>query len=152
MPCLLTSLQQIPLTRQLQTRINLNYKPLSSLSMDLKVMPRSNKGHKCILCIIDEVTNYLITVHIHQSRSEEIGDALIENIITKYCVPEYIIMDQDSAFISSLMNYLFKKFDIKIKTVASYNHQLLQAEHGIKSLSTILMKHLISLGQMWPKY
>ena len=27
-------------------------------------------------------------------------------------------MDQDSAFMSSLMNYLFKKFDIKIKTVA----------------------------------
>ena len=27
-------------TRQLQTRINLNYRPLSRLSMDLKVMPR----------------------------------------------------------------------------------------------------------------
>ena len=24
--------------------------------MNLKVMPRSNKGHKYILCIIDEVT------------------------------------------------------------------------------------------------
>ena len=53
---------------------------------------------------------------------------------------------------SSLMNYLFKKLDIKIKTVAPYNHQLLQAEHGIKSLSTILMKHLTSLSEMWPKY
>ena len=52
--------------------------------MDLKVMPRSYKGHKIILCIIDEVTNYLITVPIHQSRSEEIGNALIENIISKY--------------------------------------------------------------------
>ena len=51
-----------PPSRQLQTRINLNYRPLSRLSMDLKVMPRSSKGHKFILCIIDEVTNYLITV------------------------------------------------------------------------------------------
>ena len=47
---------------------------------------------------------------------------------------------------------MFSKFDIKIKTVAPYNHQSLQAEHGIKSLSTILMKHLTKLGQMWPKY
>ena len=31
-------------------------------------------------------------------------------------------MDQDSAFMSLLMNYLFKKLDIKIKTVALYNH------------------------------
>ena len=73
--------------------------------MDLKVMPRSNKGHIYILCIMDEVVNYLIMILIHQSRSEEIGDALIENVITKYCVSNYIVMDQESVFMSSLMNY-----------------------------------------------
>ena len=96
--------------------------------------------------------NYLITVPIYQSKAEEIGEALIEHVVTKYCVPDCIIMDQDSAFMSSLMNYLFNKFNIKIKTVAPYNHQSLQAEHGIKSLSTILTKHLTNLGQMWLKY
>ena len=120
--------------------------------MDLKVMSRSHKGHKYILCIIDEVTNYLVTDPIFQMRSEEIGEALIKNIRTKYCIPEYIIMDQDSTFMSSLMTYLFHRFGIKIKTVAPYNHQSLQAEHGIKSLSYILTKHLTNLGQMWPKY
>ena len=120
--------------------------------MDLKVMPRSHKDHKHILCIIDEVTNYLITVPIFQARSEEIGEALIENIITNYCIPEYIIMDQDSAFMSSLMTYLLDKFNIKIKTVAPYNHQSLQAEQGIKLLSNILTKYLTNLHQMWPKY
>ena len=149
--CQLTSKKRPP-SRQLQTRINLNYRPLSRLSMDLKVMPKSSKGHKFILCIIDEVTNYLITVPMYQSKVEEVGEALIQHIITKYCILICIIMDQDNAFMSSLMNYLFSKFNIKIKTVAPYNHQLLQAEHGIKSLSTILTKHLTKLGQMWPKY
>ena len=50
------------------------------------------------------------------------------------------------------MNYLFTKLNIKIKTVALFNHKSLQAEHGIKSLSTILTKHLTEQGQMWPKY
>ena len=125
---------------------------MSRLSMDLKVMPKSHRGHRYISCIIDEVTNYLVTVPTFQGRSEEIGEALIENVITKHCIPEYIIMDQDSAFLSSLMTYIFHKFDIKIKTVAPYNHQSLQAKHGIKSLSHILSKHLTSLGQMWTKY
>ena len=120
--------------------------------MDLKVMPKFHKGHKFILCIINEVTNYLIAVPVFEARSEEIGEALIENVITKYCIPEYIIMDQDSAFMSSLTTCLLDKFNIKIKTVAPYNHQSLQAEHGIKLLSNILSKHLTSLGQMWPKY
>ena len=57
-----------PSVRQLQTRINLNYRPLSRLSMDLKVMPRSCRGHRYILCIIDEVRNYMITAPIKQTR------------------------------------------------------------------------------------
>ena len=89
---------------------------------------------------------------IYQSKAEEIGDTIIEHIVTKFCDPNCIIMDQDSTFMSSLMNYLFNKLDIKIKTVTPYNHQSFQIKHGIKSLSTILTKHLTNLGQILPKY
>ena len=100
--CQLSRSDKLP-TRQLQSRIYLNYRPLSKLSMDLKVMPRSQKGHKFILCIIDEM-NYLITVLIFQSRSEEVGEALIEHVISKFCTPDCVIMDQDTAFMSNLMS------------------------------------------------
>ena len=118
--------------RQLQPRFNLNYRPLSRLSMDLKVMPKSYKGDRYILCVIDEVTNYIITAPVKQAKSEEVGEILI-----------------NSAFIKS---YLFKKLGIKIKTVVPYNHQSLHAEHGIKSLSNILTKHLTKSGDMWIDY
>ena len=52
--------------------------------MDLKVMPRSSRGHRYILCVIDEVTNYMITVPVKYSRSEEVGEALINDVISKY--------------------------------------------------------------------
>ena len=58
--CQLSKKDKIP-NRQFQKRINLNYRPLSRLSMDLKVMPKSYTGHKFTLCVIDEMTNYLIT-------------------------------------------------------------------------------------------
>ena len=124
-----------PPTRQLQPQIYLNYRLMSKLSMDLKVMPRSQKCHKFILCIIDEMWNYLITVPIYRLRSEEVVEALIEHVISKFCAPDCFIMDQDSAFMSTLMNYLFRKLNIKIMMVALYNHQSLQAKHGIKTLS-----------------
>ena len=130
-------------TRHFQTWINANYIPMSRLSMDLKVMPRSHKGHKYILSVIDEVTNFLVRIPIFQARSEEIGEALLEHVRTKHCIPDYIIMDQDSAFMSSLMTYLFHRLNIKIKTLAPYE---------IKSLTHILTKHLTGLGQMWTKY
>ena len=95
-----------PRSRQLEARINLNYRPMSRLSMDLKMMPRLQKGHQFILCVIDEMTNYLITAPLYQAGSEEVGEALIENIISKFGMPDYMMMDQDSAFMSSLMSYL----------------------------------------------
>ena len=86
--CQLSRSNKLP-TRQLQPQIYLNYRPLSKLSMDSKVMPKLQKGHKFILCIIEEMTNYLITVPIHHVRSEEVGEALIEHIISKFCAPNY---------------------------------------------------------------
>ena len=68
------------LERQLQLRINLNYRPLSRLSMDLKVMPKSYIGDRYILCMIDEVTNYIITAPMKQAKSEEIGEILINSV------------------------------------------------------------------------
>ena len=99
---------KIHLQDNYKMRINLNYRPLSRLRMDLNVMPKSNKVHKYILCIIVKVINYLIIIPIHQYRSEDTGNALIENLITKYCVPDFIIMDQDSTFMSSLRNQISK--------------------------------------------
>ena len=61
-------------------------------------------------------------------------------------------MDQESAFMSSLMTLLFHRLDIEIKTIAPYNHQSLQVEHGIRSLTCILTKQLTGQGQMWTKY
>ena len=91
-------------TRQLQTRINLSYRLLSSLSMELKVMLKSHKGHKFILCIISEVTNYHTTAPIYHSRSEEKGNTLIENVISKYCIPE--LLCEDSASFKCNLLYL----------------------------------------------
>ena len=80
--CQLSRNEQLP-TRHLQNRINPNYVPISRLSKDLKVMPKSRKGHRYILCVIDEVPNFLVTVPIFQARSEGVGEALLEHVITK---------------------------------------------------------------------
>ena len=54
--CQLSRSDKLPI-RQLQPQIYLNCRPMSKISMDLKVIPRAQKGHKFILCIIDEMMN-----------------------------------------------------------------------------------------------
>ncbi len=43
-------------------------------------------------------------------------------------------------------------FDIHLVFVSPTNYKSLQAEHGIKSLASILMKHLADQGEEWPTY
>ena len=50
--------------------------------------------------------------------------------------------DQDAAFISSLMEAFTEQLGIKMIMVSLTNHKSLLAEHGIKSLSNLLVKHL----------
>ena len=50
--------------------------------------------------MIDEVANYIITAPMKQAKSEEVGEILINSVFSTYCVPDYIIMDLDSAFMS----------------------------------------------------
>ena len=56
--------------------------------------------------------------------------------------PNHIICDQDPAFTSSLMEAFVTQLNIKVILVSPTNHKSLQAEHGIKSLSGLLVKHL----------
>ena len=104
--------------------------------------------HAHIISVTIISINEVISTNF-QARSEEVGEDLLDHVITKHCIPDYIKMDQDSAFMSSLMTYLFHRLNIKIKTIAPYKHQSLQVEHGIKFLTT---KHLTGLNQMWTKY
>ena len=51
-----------------------------------------------------------------------------------------------------MCQWFFKAYGIQLVTVSPTNHKSLQAEHGNKCLSNILMKHLIGLGDDWHLY
>ena len=53
--------------------------------------------------------------------------------------------DQDTSFSSSLMEAFAEKLNIRMIMVSTTNHKSLLAEHGIKSLSNLLVKHLSGL-------
>ena len=81
-----------------------------------------------------------------KATAEEVCSILFDHLIAYYAAPQRIICDQDPAFMSSLCQWFFKSYGIQLVTVSPTNHKSLQAEHGVKSLSNILMKHLSGLG------
>ena len=129
------------LKRPYQKRINLNVPAMTKISMDIKQMPVS-KGYSHILVLLCEVTKYMVALPLMSTRTPHILDAFQKGYLAYFGPPSHIICDQDPAFTSSLMEAFVTQLNIKIILVSSTNHQSLQAEHGIKSLSGLLVKHL----------
>ena len=129
------------LKRPYQKRINLNVSAMTKISMDIKQMP-VNKGYSHILVLLCEVTNYMLALPLMSTRTPHILDAFQKGYLAYFGPPTHIICDQDPAFTSSLMEAFVTQLNIKIILVSPTNHQSLQAELGIKSLSGLLVKHL----------
>ena len=114
---------------------------MTKISMDIKQMP-VNKGYSHILVLLCEVTNYMVALPLMSARTLHILDAFQRGYLAYFGPPTHIVCDQDPAFTSSLMEAFVTHLNIKVILVSPTNHQSLQAEHGIKSLSALLVKHL----------
>ena len=131
---------------------DLNTPTMTNISMDIKHMPPSKSPYKYILVLLCDISNFLVATPMKKATAEEVCSILFDNFMAYYAVPMRIICDQDPAFMSSLCQWFFKAYGIQFVTVSPTNHKSLQAEHGIKSLSNILMKHLSGLGDDWHLY
>ena len=101
-----------------------------------------NKGYSYILVLLCKVTNYMVALPLVSTRAPHILDALQRGYLAYFGLSTHIVCDQDPAFTSSVMKAFVTQLNIKVILVSPTNHQSLQAEHGIKILSGLLVKHL----------
>ena len=86
------------------------------------------------------------------ATAPEICNALIDSFIGYFGTPIRIFCDQDSACMSHLTQWFLHSYHIHVTTASPTNHQSLMAEHDVKGLANILMKHLTGFGDNWPLY
>ena len=135
-----------------QRKYDLNESTMTNISMDIKYMPNSRNGYNDILVMLCEISNFIVTAPLFTATSLEICKALQDNFISVFGTPVKLICDQDPAFMSHLTQTMLQSYGTKLITVSPTNHKSLLAEHGIKSLSNIIMKHLTGLGTDWDIY
>ena len=131
---------------------DINTPTMTNISMDIKHVPPSKSPYKYILVLLCDISNFLVAIPMKKATSEEVCSILFDNFMAYYAVLVRIICDPDPAFMSSLCQWFFKAYGIQLVTVSPTNHKSLQAEHGIKSLSNILVKHLSGLVDNWHLY
>ena len=117
---------------------------MSHVSMDIKYMIN---GY--LLLIICEISNFIIVSPMGKIKTETICKILFDEFISIFGSPIRIQCDQDPAFMSTLCQFMMQQYGVKMVTCSPTNHKSLYAEHGIKSLSNLLIKDLSGLGTQW---
>ena len=142
--------------RPYQKCININVPALTKISMDMKYMPAtpatSGKPWKYLLILLCEVSNFVVLSPLKSTTTPEVCKVIKHDFIARYGPPECIICDQDAAFTSILMAYFTRQYGIKLYTVSVHNDQSLLAEHGIKSLSSIIKYLMFQTQGPWINY
>lgn len=138
--------------RPFQKRVHLNTPALSIMSMDIKHMPKAKSGFKFVLVMLCETTNYIVVEPMKTTEAVEVCRALEKAYIRYFGAPTHIVCDQDPAFMSSLVQAVTLKYNTKLIPVRATNYKSLQAEHGIKSIASLLKKHLTHLGDNWLEF
>ena len=134
-----------------QRIIDITVPSLVHMSMDIKHMPPSGV-YKFILVLLCEVSNFLVASPLKSATSPEICSVIMDQFIAYFGCPVRIISDQDPAFMSTLTTWFFQQYGIKLLVVSPTNHKSLLAEHGIKSLSNLLIKHMTDISPKWDTY
>ena len=90
-----------PLNRRI---IDMNAPTLTHISMDTKHMPPSKDKYNCILVILCEVSNFIVTVPMKTATALEICNAIMDSFMGYFGTPIRIVCDQDPSFMSHLTN------------------------------------------------
>ena len=79
-------------------------------------------------------TNNGISIPLHFIKLTEVGKVIIGHVNCKHGVPNYLILNEDAAFLSNLMQCIYKKLSIMIRTISPYNHKVLDLKVSSKLL------------------
>ena len=99
--------------------------PWTDVSIDFVFkLPRTAQGHDGILVVCDRFSKMAHFIPCRETiTAEETVPLLLRHVITRYGVPQTIISDRDTRFMSKFWRTLFKCLGARVKPSTAYHPQ-----------------------------
>jgi len=94
------------------------------LSMDfLEGLPRS-QGYNVIFVVVDKLTKYAHFMAVkHPYTTASIAQLFMDNVVRLHGLPQSIVSDRDTIFVSAFWKELFKLYRVKLALSTAYHPQ-----------------------------
>ena len=126
--------------------------PFRRIAMDIVgPLPKSRSGKRYILVVCDYATRYPEAVPLRSTDATHIAEELVQ-IFSRVGIPEEILTDQGSNFMSALLNEVYKLLKVKPIRTSPYHPQTDGlVERFNQTLKSMLRKTVTSEGKDWDK-
>ncbi|GFO17739.1 gypsy retrotransposon integrase-like protein 1 [Plakobranchus ocellatus] len=116
------------------------------------INPPSEAGHRFILTLVDYATRFAEAVPLRKIDTESVAEALVD-IYSRLGVPEEVLSDQGTQFISDCMKEVCRLLGIKQKTTTPY-HPMCNGlvERFNATLKTCLCRLCSEQPRQWHRY
>jgi transposase InsO family protein len=114
--------------------------PFDTISIDIKILPRTKKGNTCVLVINDWLTRWMEAYALPNSKSITVANALLRNWICRHGLPKVILSDNGSDFVSDMFAEICRVLGIKRKLTSTYH----PASNGITERSNHDISDMVS--------
>lgn len=111
------------------------------------------QGNRYILTIQCDLSKYVEAYPIENKEAETVAKAFVNNFILRYGIPNTVLHDQGTEFMSSVFSEACKILGIKQLHSTSYHHQTLGGvENSHKNLGTYLRTQTAKYSQAWSSW
>src|SRR5207253_6462625 len=127
--------------------------PFERCSMDI-VGPLvvSDDGYKYLLTYMCHFSKWAEAIPLRTQTTEEIADALMNQIFARHGFPKSLVSDNGSNFLSKVLEEVFEKLNIKRFVTSAYHPQSNQVERFHKTLINYLVYYVDQAKQTnWSK-
>jgi transposase InsO family protein len=113
----------------------------------------SARGNNFILVMNEYLARYMIAAPMPDQKAETVKNTFSDSVILEYGVPERVLTDQGTNFLSQTMDTLYKQLGIeRLRTTAYRPCCYGMVERFNRTMTDIIASYVINQPNTWDNY
>lgn len=114
--------------------------------------PRSSKRNMYLLVFVDYFSRWVELFPLRKAMAESVTKILIQDVLTHWGVPDYLLSDQGPQFVANIFEQTCKELNLKHKMTTAYHPQTNLTERINRTLKTMIASFIGNNHKHWDKH
>ncbi len=114
--------------------------------------PRSTSGNVYLVVFVDYYTHWVKLYPLRKATAETVSRVLTQEILTRWGVPDFILSDQGSQFVSAVFKATCATWNLRQKLTSAYHPQTNLTERINRTLKTMIASYVDNNHKHWDRH